>query len=161
MRARFLSVLMASVVSWGIGLPTAAADPVAADDEAAWLIFDIVERGSHLPVVAYVWAEGHREDFEVVAPVGGPPQRFAGLGRTGEGYAVPVVAGATLTLVVWAERHELMWVEVQVAPGENRVPAQLRKTEVADTRVPMEIWLDVLQRMIDVRPPGETLKSGS
>jgi hypothetical protein len=127
---------------------------------AAWVVLDTVELGSMLPLSTYVWVQGHREDFETVLTTKGS-SRFLGFGRTTHGHAVEFTAGQTLTFVAWAEGHELTFVEATLYPGENLVTVQLRKCAVADVRVPMEIWIDVLQRMLEVRGEGELPKTGS
>ncbi len=128
---------------------------------AAWIVVDSVQMGSQVPLSTYVWVQGHREDFETVLDTKGPSPRFFGFGKTADGHAVEFEVGQTLTFVAWAEGHELDVHTVTLLPGENLVPMQLRKCAVADTRVPVEIWIDVLQRMLEVHEEGELPKTGS
>lgn len=129
--------------------------------DAAWVVLDTVEMGSMVPLSTYVWADGHREDYETVLDTKGPSPPFSGFGKTPHGYSVEFTAGQTLTFVAWSEGHELTFVTTTLYPGENLVTVQLRKSAIADTRVPMEIWIDVLERMLEVREEGELPKTGS
>ena len=120
-----------------------------------WVVFDVVERGSGTPLLAYVWVEGHHEDFETV--IGDDSDaRFMGFGKTGDGYAVPFARNAPVRFIAWSPDHEVTLVDATLKRGENLVTIELRPTEIEDEKVPEEIRLDVLNRL-----PTEKPKTGS
>ena len=119
-----------------------------------WVVFDVSEKGSGNPLMAYVWAEDHSDDFETL--MGGETARFEGLGKTGEGYVVAFEPAQELTFVVWSPGHEMEALGTRLRKGENLLTIQLRKTAVEDEEVPEVIRLDVLERL-----PSEGLRTGS
>jgi len=121
--------------------------------------FDIIELGSSIPLAAYVWVDGFKDDFEVVR--GGGGARFEGIGRTRDGYVVPFVAGEPIRMMVWSPQHEVSFIDTTLIPGPNAITVELRKTEVADDRVPMEVWLNVLEQMLLQLPAAEKPRTGS
>ncbi len=135
--------------------------PPAVAPEAAWVVIDAVQMGSVVPLSAYVWVDGHRDDYETVLDTKGPSPPFHGFGKTAQGHRVEFAPGQKLTFVAWSVGHELAFIDTTLVPGENVVVVQLRKTAVADTRVPLEIWIDVLERMLEVRAEGELPRTGS
>ncbi len=118
--------------------------------------FDVVEKGSGNPLQAYVWVDGHQEDFETVMSGGDSQARFKGFGKTGDGYTVTFSAKQSLTFMAWAPDHEMTAIDTKLKRGDNLIYVELRKTEVDDDRVPEQIRLDVLERL-----PTEAPKTGS
>ncbi len=121
-----------------------------------WVVFDVVERGSGTPLLAYVWVDGHHEDFETVISGDDSDARFTGFGKTGEGYTVPFTRNAPVRFVAWSPDHEVTLADVTLRRGENLVTIELRPAEIDDELVPEEIRLDVLNRL-----PTEKPKTGS
>ncbi len=139
-----------------VGCPALTARPPVTDPSLAmpaWVVFEPLEMGSLQPIQTYIWAQGRPDDFETVFIGDGPTPRFHGFGKIPGGYEVPFHEGLTVMFVAWSEQHELDFVEVTLGAGENLVPIDLRKTAISDTRVPVQIWLDVLQTMLDSRLP--------
>lgn len=147
-----------------LGQPPATVVPVVvtappAEPDATTVSFDIIELGSSIPLAAYVWVDGFKDDFEVVR--GGGGARFKGIGRTRDGYVVPFVAGAPIRMMVWSPQHEVNFIDTTLNPGPNAITVELRKTEIADDRVPMEVWLNVLEQMLLNLPAAEQPRTGS
>jgi hypothetical protein len=126
------------------------------DTGAVWVSFDVSEKGSGNPLMAYVWVEGLQDDFETLMGGDGDSVRFEGFGKTGDGYAVRFTGSLDLTFVAWSPEHELTTYPIRLKKGENLITIQLRKTEVDDERVPERIRLDVLERL-----PSEGVRTGS
>ncbi len=138
-----------------VGCPRRSSN-TSGDTGAVWVSFDVSEKGSGNPLMAYVWIEGHQDDFETLMGGDGDAVRFEGFGKTGEGYAVQFTGNQDVTFVAWSPEHELTTVPLRLKKGENLVTVQLRKTEVEDDRVPERIRLDVLERL-----PTEGVRTGS
>ncbi len=112
-------------------------------DEGTWVVFQVVQRGTGDPLSCFVWADGHQGDFETVDGETSTEIRFAGLGRTADGYVVTFADEPSLKILAWAPGHELGMQEVSLEQGENRVLFELRKVQVEDEAVPEEIRLEV------------------
>jgi hypothetical protein len=152
--ARSLVLLIACTAA--VGCPATSGRAPATDPALAtpaWVVFEPLEMGSLQPIQTYIWVQGRPDDFETVYIDLGQTPRFHGFGKIPGGYEVSFHEGRTLTFVAWSEQHELDFVEITLGPGENVIPIDLRKTAISDTRVPVEIWLDVLQTMMDSRMP--------
>lgn len=136
------------------GGPAARHDGETTDD--TWVVFDVVERGSGAPLLAYVWVDGYHDDFETVISGAENEARFAGFGRGADGYVVPFGHNQRLRFLGWSPDHEVAIHDSVLKRGENLISLELRRTEVDDERVPEQIRLDVLNRL-----PTEKPKTGS
>jgi len=133
------------------GGQTAPAEPTS------WIVFEVFEAGSGNPLSATVWPADMPDHFEtIVQGEAGMEVKFAGLGRTDDGYAQPFEPGKWVALLLWSPGHELKRVEVKVRRGENLLSVELKRTEIEDDQVPEEIRLEVLESL-----PSEGPKSGS
>jgi len=136
------------------GCPKGGRPGRSGGDGDTWVVFDVSEKGSGNPLLAYVWIEEYSDDFETL--MGGETARFEGLGKTGDGYVVPFVSSQEVTFVVWSPGHEMEAFDTRLKKGENLLSVQLRKTAIEDEEVPEVIRMDVLERL-----PSEGLRTGS
>ena len=117
-------------------------------EPGAWLVFEVFQAGTGNGLSATVWPKDMDEDFDtVVEGEAGSSVRFEGIGRRDDGYALPIVAGGWVNLMIWSPGHEMERVDLKVRKGENIVSVELKKTEVEDDRVPETIRLEVLEAL--------------
>ena len=158
-QVRFAMVALAVAIAVGLGAcpkETGSTETSGSTDPKTWVGFVVTEMGTGNPVVTYVWVEGHKDDFEVVAGGSESNERFFGFGKTETGYVVPFGPKQTMTFHAWSDGYELATVEIRLSQGENLIPIDLRRTEIEDERVPEKIRLDMIKRL-----PTEKPKTGS
>ena len=129
----------------------------AAAEPKAFVVFEVFEAGSGNALSATVWPREMPDHFEtIVQGEAGSAVKFAGLGRTEGGYALPFEPGKWVGLLLGSPGHELKSVELKVRKGDNLLTVELKRTEVDDEKVPERIRLEVLESL-----PSEGPKSGS
>lgn len=120
--------------------------------------FEIYEAGTGNPLAATVWPVDLPDDYDNVAQGrAGAESSYQGIGRReGGGYALPFVAGAVVSMMVWSPGHELKRIDQKLSRGANLISIELRRTEVDDAKVPERIRTEVLESL-----PTEGPRTGS
>ncbi len=120
--------------------------------------FEIYEAGTGNPLAATVWPVDLPDDYDNIAQGrAGAESAYMGIGRReGGGYALPFLAGETVSMMVWSPGHELKRVDQKLRKGGNMISIELRRTEVDDDKVPERIRTEVLESL-----PTEGPRTGS